>query len=87
VKPNLKIRVSPEYNFKRVQNTLECCADYLEGQELGGDAWLLDDVRDALARIPALAAAAREGQDRNGLGAPARQSGGAAATPNPRSDQ
>jgi hypothetical protein len=49
----------------------------------------LAEQAEVLAKgtLDALAAAAREGQDRNGLGAPARQSGGAAATPNPRSDQ
>jgi len=54
--PNLKIRVSPEYNFKRVQNTLECCADYLSELDLGEAAWLLDDVRDALTRMPEIGA-------------------------------
>jgi hypothetical protein len=60
--PNLKLSISPEYNFKRVRNTLECCADYLSDLDLGEAAWLLDDVRDALVRLPDIIAPSPDGR-------------------------
>lgn len=63
VKPNLNIKIGPQYNANRIRNTLENCRDYFaeradaeyftdSASPCGNEEMqLLVDVEDALTRI------------------------------------